>query len=393
MGKNYKRWWLEQKEKRNKEKVNKYYKKWKKSEIGLEEFLDEQFEKNGEDWKKRNAQKKAINHRAIMYIMFCIILLLISMIISIYIEVKTNEIDPFLLIVIRQGLDAVNIVMSITAGIGVSTLVLDFFSYVQYARERLKEIVVEQSFIQKLSDEEKERLLMTIEESLYFQNVEAETNSLYMDVKRKITPLLRYIYFSDFFMRVDCEVDEELGIINKSIFKQMYIISEEENKKFKIPYYVRVPKAENIETKDVYEVEECIFNGKNITVNFWDKESEKIKEDEEKILNIRSEYEFILHKGRNQIFLKTKTRVPMEDTTYSHVITLPCLNYTVEYNVNTEGYHVLGYGFSLIELNGKVEDRTINKFRHGNSMRLTMNQWTLPGEGSVFILNNGSPRY
>lgn len=385
-------WMLKKREEINRKKVNKYAKKLGMSENKLNEFLKKETEESSEEWKIRNSQKRAIKNRAIMYIMVCVILLLFSVIISLYIE--TKKLDSFNKLIIEKVLDVVNIIISIIAGLGVSTFVLDFFSYVQYARERLKEIVVEQSFIQKLSDEEKEKLLVKIEKSLYFKNVEAESNSLYVDVKRKITPLLRHIYFSDFFMRIDCEINEEAGCINKSIFKQMYIISDEDKKKFKIPYYVKLPRVEEAGINEIYVVEKCIYNGEDITKEFWNEELENKKEDEKKkSLSIRSDYEFLLHKGRNKIVLKTRTKVPLSDTTYSHVITLPCMKYTVEYNINTPGYHVLGYGFSFIALDEKAEDKTVNCFRHTNSLRLEINQWTLPGEGSVFIINDGNPLY
>lgn len=269
-------------------------------------------------------------------------------------------------------------------GIGVSTIVLDFFSYVQYTRERIKEVIIDKTFIKKLSDDEKRSIIFKAEESLYFKDGKILPNSLYADVKKKITPLLEACYFSDFNVSVSCDVDESVGLIKKEILKTMKIISNEDNAKFQLPFSIYLHKADLGEIKQSYDVTSCFFGSKDITKDFLEKQ-EKTDEENDNV-RFKQNYEFILKKGENIIELRTETTVPISDKIYMHTITLPCMKYMATFTVNTDGYTVDGYGFAL-EDDLQKHKRNVNYSRIGNSFTIRIDEWALPGEGSIFILN------
>lgn len=286
-----------------------------------------------------------------------------------------------------------NIVISMVVGIGVSTIVLDFFSYVQYTRERLKEIIIDKTFIKKLSDEEKKNVIYKAEESLYFKDGKLLPNSLYADVKKKITPLLESCYFREFDVTISCDVDEKNGVIRKEILKIMNIISNENDVEFKIPFSVYLRRPDCEEEEKAYEIISCLFRTKDVTASFKEAQEKIQIKSGERVSNnddtkFSTNYGFKLKKGENLLELRTKTIVPISDNVYNHYFTLPCMKYTATFNINTDKYSVSGYGFAL-EDGAASEDnkKNVSYARIGRSLTIRIDEWALPGEGSMFIIN------
>lgn len=378
-------------EKRNKKRLDKAMRAYAVSHnknIDYEELLNEM---SSEEWKENEIKKKAITSKAYYAIFVGIICMLISLYINIYFEIHSvGEIGSK---IVDSILSVLNTIISMVIGIGVSTIVLDFFSYVQYTRERLKEIIIDKSFIKKLSDDEKKSIIFSAEESLYFKDGKILPNSLYADVKKKITPLLNSCYFSEFCIIISCEVDEAEGHIKKEILKSMKIISNEDDVEFRLPFAMYIREVDCEEAEQPYQVISCIFQEEDITDKFKasQKEDKSKKTDNEKAsddnVRYKQNYPFRLKKGENKIDLKVKTIVPTNDKVYIHTVTLPCMQYKAIYTVNSEGYWIDGYGFAL-ENKSESHKKNVSYSRIGNSLTIDIDEWALPGEGVVFMLNS-----
>lgn len=378
-------------EKVSKKRLDRCIRKYKavcKKNVDFEELLREV---SREEWKENEVKKKAITSKAYYAIFVGIICFLVSLIINIYYEI--HPADEITSKIIESLLNVLNTIISMIIGIGVSTIVLDFFSYVQYTRERLKEIIIDKSFIKKLSDDEKKNIIFNAEESLYFKDGKILPNSLYADVKKKITPLLDSCYFSAFSIIISCNVDKEKGVIRKEILKSMKIMSNEDDAEFHLPFAMYIREANCEETEKPYEVITCTFQDEDITDKFKESQEEdkgnKVDNEKPSEDNVRytQNYPFRLKKGENKIDLKVKTTVPINDLVYRHTVSLPCMQYKAIYTINSKGYWIDGYGFAL-ENRSENHKKNVSYSRIGNSLTIDIDEWALPGEGVVFILNS-----
>lgn len=360
--------------------------KSKNRNIRYQELLQEM---SSEEWQDNKIREKEIKSKAYYCILCGIICILISVILNIYCERTT--VDGVKKMVIQSFLNVLNTVCSMLIGIGAGTLVLDFFSYVQYTKERLKEVIIEKDFIKRLSDDEKKNLIFRTEESLYFKDGKVLPNSLYADVKKKITPLLSSCYFSECNISISCEVDESKKVIRKEILKSMKIISNEDNETFQLPFVVYMRCADGEEKEPPYEILSCFFQDEEITDKF--KEGQKrefIKEQDGEVapdgnVQYKQDYKFKLKRGENRIELRMKTTVPIDDPVYMHTLTLPCMRYNAVYDVCARGYSVDGYGFAL-ENKKETPRKNVSYSRIGHSLTINMDKWVLPGEGVLFLL-------
>ena len=282
-----------------------------------------------------------------------------------------------------------NSVFGILIGMGVSTLVLDFFSYIKYTRNRIKEIMLDKTYIGTLSDNEKRKVIEKAERSLYFRDGEVIDNSLYMNIKQLIIPLIEANYFKQYKIHIDCYIDEEKKIIVKRVHKIMDIICIGDDE-FKIPFSTYMYKVSGIKDKELYDVTECIYNGENITDDVKTKtEYSDIEEDDDPTkVKFNIDYTFRLKKGLNRISIRTKTIVPISDNTYAHTITIPCQRYSINYSLHNEQYEVLGFGFAFDDESHKEDiDKIIYMDKYDDCCKIRFEDWTLPGDGVVFVVN------
>ena len=116
------------------------------------------------------------------------------------------------------------------------------------------------------------------------------------------------------------------------------------------------------------------------------KERERVSSNDD--TKFSANYGFKLKKGENALEIRTKTIVPISDNVYNHYFTLPCMKYTATFNINSDGYSVSGYGFALEDGSEcKENKKNVSYSRIGNSLTIRIDEWALPGEGSMFIIN------
>lgn len=384
-----KKWGIDRAVSYNKKRLKKAIKKYNKIKNDSDELVEQLIEQETESWKENKNKESVIKAKAYIAILLGCILLLLSFLADIYFS--SVDLKGIKRTILDAALNIINIVISMVIGIGVSTIVLDFFSYVQYTRDRLKEIIVDKTFIKKLSDDEKRSIIFKAEESLYFKDGKILPNSLYADVKKKVIPLLDACYFSDFVMNISCDIDEKGGYVHKEILKHMTIISNEDGAEFKLPFSVYLRKTDGEDVEHAYDVVSCFFQYEDITQSFLERQVEPevkaAEHDNQDNICYKEDYTFLLKKGENIIELRTRTTVPITDNVYMHTISLPCMNYSTTFSMNTEGYTVAGYGFALEDYSPNTKKKNVNYSRVGNSLTIRIDEWALPGEGSMFIID------
>lgn len=367
------------------QKYNKYAEKHKM-------YIKEEVELQTEYGREKRWQEKQIKAKAYFAIIIGILVLIISSLISYYCDkISTLSSEEKALWTVTST--ALNSVVGIIVGIGISSLVLDFFSYIRYTRERIKEIMLDKKYIMTLSDDEKRNLIRNAEQSLYFRDGEVIDTSLYANIKQHIIPLIENNYYRQYKVHIDAYVDAENGVIKKRIHKIMDIMCINNDTDFKIPFSTYISKTDDVNSDPIYQVQECKYDNRDVT----DEVVEKITMDDvnspENNEQIRYgiDYIFKLKKGLNRIEVRTQTIVPISDNIYAHTITIPCQRYSINYSVHDASYDVQGYGFAFDDEKHKDDiDRIIYTDKYDDCVKVRFENWTLPGDGVVFILNKKS---
>lgn len=250
--------------------------------------------------------------------------------------------------------------------------------------------MLDKNYIETLSDKEKRRMIESAEQSLYFKNGEFADNSLYANIKELIIPLIEENYYKQYKVHVDCYVDENRGVITKRVHKIMDIMCISDKKDFKIPFSTYLLRQEGFSERDLYKINEFIFDGNNITEDIAEHIVNNTVDNEEDIEDIRFtvDYSFKLKKGLNRIEIKTETVVPIADNTYSHTITIPCRRYSINFTVHNENYDVLGFAFAFDDEEHKDDiSKIIYRDKYDECFKIRFEDWTLPGDGVVFVIN------
>ena len=331
--------------------------------------------------------EKNIKSKAVISIIFGSMVLIINFMLSL--SCRISDWSPLTTSLIECFSEILNIVTSIIVGIGISTLFLDFFGYIKYTKDRIKEVMVDKDYIRTLSDDEKRSIIGKAEESLYFKNGQVVDTSLYANIKERLIPLIDTSYISQYNVQVDCYPDEKNKTIKKQIHKVIEIVCNKENDSFEMPFSTYCFSIPGIDNKLLYNIDLCKFNDNDLTQDAKSKLQTVPVNDEAGNTDVKFvlKYDLRLSEGKNIIEIRTTTIVPASDNTYEHTITMPCKRYNINFSVHNKDYEVLGYAFAWDTFNGVNNlNRVIYKYMYDGSFRISFENWTLPGNGCVFVI-------
>ncbi len=330
-----------------------------------------------------NFSRENISSRSIGFIVGSVLFLIISMLL----EIISEYVIPsgFRKIILEGFSKFIENIAGIVFAASVGTLMLDFFSYIKYAQERIKEVIIDKNFLRTVSNDEKKKIISTLESSLYFKDEEIPQDSLYTNIKHKVIPLLDNEYFEKYHTHIDCEIKDDK--IYKTIYNNFTIYSYTDNASFKLPFsiYYSVEDIKNIDKH--YDFQNLLFNNEKLKTSQEDSFSEEIDGNfNSKQMKYSFQKELPLKKGINTISYEVNSVVDISDNIYSRTLTLPCKNFTVDFNLNSSDYNVKAYGFAI----DKTESVKIHTY--ANSCRIEFLDWIIPGDGFIFVINKNKEK-
>ncbi len=325
-----------------------------------------------------NFSKENISARSIGFIVSSVLILIISLLLEIIAEYLVPS--GFWRILLESFSKFIENIAGIIFAASIGTLMLDFFSYIKYAQERIKEVIIDKKFLRTVSDDEKKNIISTLESSLYFKDEEIPQDSLYTNIKHKVIPLLDSEYFEKYHTHIDCKIED--GKIYKTIYNKFTVYSYTDNASFKLPFsvYYSVEDIKNIDNH--YEFRNLKFNNQKLETSKNDTFSQEIDgsfNSKQKKYSFQRELPLI--KGPNTISYEVSSIVDISDNIYSRTITLPCKNFTVDFNLDSDDYNVKGYGFAI----DKTESVKIHTYAKGCQIEFL--DWVIPGDGFIFVIN------
>lgn len=325
--------------------------------------------------------KHSIKSRSIAAFVISLLFFIISFVLKLYIDTFSDSILKTCLDSLVAFIESIS---GIVLGLSLGSMLLDFFSYIKYAQERIREVIIDKEFLNTMSDNEKKRIISSLESSLYFKGQTISEDSLYSNIKNKVIPLLEKEYFVNYHTHIDCE------IINDKIYKTIYndfsIYSENADTHFKLPFAVYFSEKDIKNIAKPYTFKNLLFNGEKIDIsdnsNVGTKVNEKFNGEKRKF---KFQDELPLKKGENKISYVIESVVDINDNVYSKTFSLPCKNFTADFQIKNDDYNILAYGFAI----DKTECVKIKKYRDG--CRIVFSDWILPGDGCIFIINRTNP--
>lgn len=360
------------------------------------EALKRASEKNQKDINRISAKTNArrnIFAYGIIFITIGIIVILLSIIYSVCCQphypnltLKTKMKD-----VINQLLMCIGTTL-ITIGAG--TALYSYFDFVNYVQNKIKDVIIDYNFTDKLSDEEKKKLTRKLEKELLHQNTD---NNLYDFVQEEVLSLAKQAYYEEFTLNVSCK---KCGNeIHKTIYKD-YIINCESQPDFDI--------AENNEftvkcksTCDNAPSENVKLNIN--TIDFADDDySVVISTTSDEVYNKIHKYT-LSESARSKIenatsdnwdhkyYVKSEmiSIVKDDDMSFSFRLYYPCKSTTFLFTYNPDEFEVMEdvFVFKDFDNNDSAQKKPIITRRNKGSIFVKIDNWILPGDGITFVLS------
>lgn len=267
-------------------------------------------------------------------------------------------------------------ISGIILGLSLGNMYLDFFSYADYMKERIEEVIIEKEFLETLNDTEKEKMIAELESSLYFEGREIQSDSLYHNIKNKIVPLKEY--YEKSFTHIDCEVKN--GKIYKTFYTTLVINLKEDVTRYKLPFSVCFNKKDITKKKKAYNIKDVQVNGESIEIL----DNYLVCDDSEELKGqaiYSFVYPFTLKKGNNTIYYESHSVVDISDNTYARSIAVPCKNCVIEMYLQNDDYKLLGQGFAI------DKEKILDIQYFNNACRIEFKDWIIPGDGCIFVIN------
>ena len=265
---------------------------------------------------------------------------------------------------------------------GIGSYVFTFLGFIEYMKERLIDIVIEDNYLKKLGPE-KVKLLMEKLEQIIYKNADLSDDGLLKFVQKEVHPFITEHYYEEYITHVNCKLIDGNKVEKETnrrvvIAKKGYGASE-----------IDVSQLFRTSLKGTKEESE-----NNISLLFMSINGEETDEYELKHENIEKDKDYcnsfrlfgdkiLIENGRIIIVIKTKTIVDIDDYSYTQRVKVPCRNFTLHFHFEgddmTVGYDQFGF------MSRYQPDRVITE-NMKNCVVVRFTNWMLPGDGVVFTL-------
>lgn len=281
--------------------------------------------------------------------------------------------------------------------ISFSSLLLEWFGYVNYTRKRMCEILAEDEVIKVLDLKRKKELKSALIQDIYMPGKHIDENTIVNVIDKELDNILSDYYYEEFIYYIDCTKIEK----NNTAYIQKDIritFTAKTLKKKKVIFDSLI--STYLEPIDIDEelkplkLRKLIINNADYTKKFKDEISNK--ENSANLKDIYSRYycldksnkelaKIMTFKDRIYVDMEYSTIVNIDDLVFSHQIDRACKHYCIHFNADNNDFDLLIEGFGFMSL-GKHDKERIVKTNNGYMLRFL--NWILPGDGAIVVLKN-----
>ena len=222
--------------------------------------------------------------------------------------------------------------------ISVSSLLLEWFGYVNYTQKRMCEILAEDEVINILDMKRKRELKSALIKNIYMPNANFEENNIATIVDDEMDKVLKGYYYDEYITYIDA--------YKQNIGDNTYIQTSGTNEG---------------DLKSTYP------NSYSL-----DKNNNNFKK-------------YMTFKDSIYVDMEYSTLVDMTDLMYSHQIDKACKHYCMHFNVKPNEFDITVLGFGFMSLGNTKRQRCVET---NNGYMLRFLDWILPGDGVCVMLNS-----
>ncbi len=339
-----------------------------------EEKEEEKEEKKEE--KKKKKEKKKLDKEKSLLTLPAIIIMLVSIILYILVYIVEKQ-DQEHIILHNFLLNAANVLMAVSIG----SLVIEFYGFIDYMKNRIREVLLGDDYIKVLSDDKKKELKMKLDKHLYYPNATIRKDDLFYFVQEEITPLLQDYFYKEYIISIDLEFEEKY--IKKKITKKMVLQNLDKQKEIILDDIIKLNLKKIPELPDEEQFKVLTFKLDNQTYSYTTDRDEN-NEDPYSLYDhvITVKHNNICFKENATLLVEYETRSLKEDCYFSTRLNKPCHHYCIHmnYDQNKVDMYAQGFGFMDHGNNDRKEMRTV---LNGKVIRFT--DWILPGDGTIFM--------
>lgn len=283
---------------------------------------------------------------------------------------------------------------SITS-ISASSILIEWFGYVNYTRNRLSEILVEDEVLNVLDMKRKRELKSALIKNIYMPNMSLEENNIATIVDDEMDKVLKGYYYEEFITYVDAyKIQDENNIyfLKKDI--RITFTAKSVNGERCIVDTLISMCLDPIESESLkpLELNKLLVNGKNLTEYFKYEIARKCTAGD-----LKGTYptKFVLDRTNKNfkkymnfsdtiyIDMEYSTIVNMDDLLYSYQIDKACKHYCIHFNIKSDEFDLAVIGFGFMSLGNNKRQRCI---KTNNGYMLRFLDWILPGDGVSVVL-------
>lgn len=283
---------------------------------------------------------------------------------------------------------------SLLITIGIGTALYSFFDFVNYVQRHLKNVVIDYNFTDCLNDNEKEKLICKLQKEVNKQN---ETNDLYDFAQAEVLTLANRAHYEDFTLVVKCY--KENNRIIKDITED-YVVNCINEDCFDIGKCCMIKLGSMKDNKCIVSIKELTINGQQYGKTDYNNGTTQKRAQEvynqQNILTLKKHtIKKIIKHGKKinnntkyHIRLKTKTDVSIDDLIYAYRLYRPSKKTTFIFQYNSKDFEVLDALFTFKDFDMlDKQNEFVNIIRENGIIRISIDEWILPGDGVIFILS------
>lgn len=290
--------------------------------------------------------------------------------------------------------NAISTIGQTVMSISISSLLLEWFGYVNYTRKRMCEILAEDEVIKVLDMKRKKELKSALIKNIYMPDKHTEDNSIATIVDDEMDKVLKGYYFDEYILYIDAyKITENNNTYIKKDIRITFNAKSVKGDKCVIETLLSMylEPIQNSNLKPV-ELRKLVIDEKDVTDVF--------RGELESIANtgdLKETYSRMYYLGKNNkkfkqymtfrdsvyVDMEYSTIVGMDDLMYSHQIDKACKHYCMHFNVKDNEFDTTVIGFGFMSLGNTKRQRCV-KTNNGEMLRFL--DWILPGDGVCVVL-------
>ncbi len=291
------------------------------------------------------------------------------------------------------------LMMGVTLGLG--TVIYGCFDVVSFFKNNIKDVLIEDEYLQTLSTKKKQDLINKLEYDLIYNGYKPQPDCLYTFVKKKIEPLVKKCFFKNYSCEIFCEYDVDNNCIKKYINYNLVVSHIDPNESIYFDINSQVRSYFGDEPNNGLKIEKLSV-GSNQYADKVSLSQRKVEDDgsgyiiEYYIEEIPEELKKDLTFSDSDLVISLSliSTVPDDDLSYSNRLSFPCSNYEFSFIYNNKYFSADPNVFCFMDTaDGPVPRwnlKKTEKMSDIDDIDVNVVGWMLPGDGVSITLDKNN---